>query len=673
MRYRIYGFLVNRVPGIAKRYHDYHNDSQGLKRIISYMYLLWLNFAYYILHIKHVGKIKVLDAYEEKSLITSQPESHLFNQEPASVFVEKLKKYDVISFDLFDTLIFRPFSEPGDLFYILGQKLGYMDFKRIRIEAEKKARIDKYKKDKNYEVNLSEIWEKLESLTGIDAERGKQLEIETELQLCYANPYMKQVYESLLRDDKSIVITSDMYLPVDVLERILEKCGYSQYKRIYVSCQEKSSKWQGNLYKKMTSHQKILLGENCSIVHIGDNENSDYKMALKAGIEAVYYKNVNTNSIQYRSYDMSPIIGAAYRGIVNNHLYSGQSRMTMNQEYGFIYGGLFILGYCHFIHQYYLANRIDKILFLSRDGEIIKRAYDFLYPEDNTVYAYISRFAAAKWCAGNMKYDFVRKLVRHKVGKGKTIHQILAEMELLELEETLMKSTSLSPSDQFTSKNEEAFIQLINDNWKTIVDSYSEQRAAAAKWYKNLIGASKSALAVDIGWAGSGALALKTLFENEWMIDCKLTGIIAGTNSALNSEPDMSETMLLDGSLVSYMYSSRDNRDLWKKHNPGRGYNLFFELLTSSKQPTFKGFYYDSSGEVELKFGQQEPNPNGVEEIQEGIMEFVREYAAHFKDFPYMFNISGRDAYSPMLLAAGNEESYLRKIYSGFCLTEEVQ
>ena len=121
------------------------------------------------------------------------------------------------------------------------------------------------------------------------------------------------------------------------------------------------------------------------------------------------------------------------------------------------------------------------------------------------------------------------------------------------------------------------------------------------------------------------------------------------------------------------MYSSRDNRDLWKKHNPGRGYNLFFELLTSSKQPTFKGFYYDSDGEVKLKFGQQEPNPNGVEEIQEGIMEFVREYAEHFNDFSYMFNISGRDAYSPMMLAAGNEESYLRKIYSGFCLTEEVQ
>lgn len=38
-------------------------------------------------------------------------------------FIDLLSQYDVVSFDIFDTLIFRPFSEPADLFYLLGTGL----------------------------------------------------------------------------------------------------------------------------------------------------------------------------------------------------------------------------------------------------------------------------------------------------------------------------------------------------------------------------------------------------------------------------------------------------------------------------------------------------------------------------------------------------------------------
>ena len=70
---------------------------------------------------------------------------------------------------------------------------------------------------------------------------------------------------------------------------------------------------------------------------------------------------------------MSLMVGAAYRGIVNNHMYCGNNSYSMEYEYGYIYGGLFVLGYCTFIHDYYKKNGIDKILFLSRDGDIINR------------------------------------------------------------------------------------------------------------------------------------------------------------------------------------------------------------------------------------------------------------------------------------------------------------
>lgn len=48
--------------------------------------------------------------------------------------------YDVLSFDVFDTLILRPFAEPSDLFILVGEELGIMDFCEIRKKAEEDAR-----------------------------------------------------------------------------------------------------------------------------------------------------------------------------------------------------------------------------------------------------------------------------------------------------------------------------------------------------------------------------------------------------------------------------------------------------------------------------------------------------------------------------------------------------
>ncbi len=666
MRLKIYNLFVNKHAGIRQRYHSLHDNSKGLFKIISWFYLIWLNLAYYVLFQRWLGKEKSIEVYESKSLITNRPESRMSPLGTPEQLVESLRKYDVISFDIFDTLIFRPFSAPTDLFFILGQQFDYLDFKRIRIESEHKARIKEYKMSKSYEVTLEDIWKQMESATGIDAAEGMKAEIDAELSFCYANPYMKKVFQALADMGKHIVITSDMYLPKKVLNQMLVQNGYSGYDNLFLSCEEHLSKAKGQLYDLVKSYCESRYGTGLTFAHVGDNENSDVKNARAHGFHSFHYPNVNTNTLMYRAFDMSPIIGAAYRGIVNNRLYSGLDSMNMNQEYGYIYGGLFILGYCQYIHNYVQNNGIEKVLFLSRDGEIVKRVYDNLFPEDATEYVYISRLAAAKLSAGYMKYDFLRKMVYHKVGIGKSMNQVLEAMELSDL--------SFEDGDvKLTPDNVDDLVDYINANWDKVLEIYKPQRDAAGIWYRDIIGNAKSAVAVDIGWAGSGFVALKNMFEKEWHINCRLTGIVAGTNTAHNAEPDMSETMLLDGSLSSYLYSSMENRDLFKKHDPAKDYNLFFELITSSPSPSFRGFYFDENNNVELRFSKPEDNPEGVKDIWYGIEKFVEDYKAHFGNYDYMFNISGRDAYAPMLLAASHKESYLRSIYKNFDLKITVE
>ena len=135
MKAKIYDILVNRHSGIKDRYHQFHDGAYGMKKYLSWIYLLWLNFCYYVLQLRFLGVKKEAVLYEEKKLELRQSESQVAMQDGMSVgsFVEKLSSYDVISFDIFDTLIFRPFSEPTDLFYFVGEELGSMNFKELRI------------------------------------------------------------------------------------------------------------------------------------------------------------------------------------------------------------------------------------------------------------------------------------------------------------------------------------------------------------------------------------------------------------------------------------------------------------------------------------------------------------------------------------------------------------
>lgn len=663
LRAKIYHFLVNRKPGIRQRYHRFHDGTTGMKKVVSWFYLLWLNFCYYVLFCRFLGEQTEIPVYEEKKPPCAESESVLANRDRRSVSetVSFLMQYDVISFDIFDTLIFRPFSEPTDLFFFLGEKLEILDFKRLRMQAEAEARTQKYKEEKHYEIKLSDIWSRLENEIGVTKEQGMQMEQALEMEFCYANPFMQQVFTQLREHGKRLVITSDMYLSKAFLSELLQKNGYGGYEELYVSCEYEKSKAEGSLYEVV----KRAYPDTDSMIHVGDNPVSDVKNAKKHGFEVFYYPNVNRNALLYRAYDMSAVVGGAYRGIVNNKLYNGTEQLSMEYEYGYIYGGLFVLGYCNFIHTYAREHGIDKLLFLSRDGDILRQAYAVLFPEEKTEYVYWSRAAATKLMARYNRYDFFRRYLYHKADGTYTLEQILKSMRLEFLLDRLLQR--LPHETYLTSGNVRQVKRFLEANWQDVTAVYDRESKAAELYYKKVLGDSRNALAVDIGWAGSGAIALDYLVQNVWKLPCSITGAVAGTNSVHNFEVDASEIFLQNGKLAAYLYAQSFNRDLWKKHDPNTDDNIFFELLLASPTPQFLGFELDEvSGEVLYLFGKMDANPEGMKEIQSGILDFVRDYQKHFSGYPYLFCVSGRDAYAPILAASGNKKAYLKALKKKF-------
>lgn len=665
MRLKIYNLFVNRLPGIKARYHKMHDRASGAKKILSWFYLLWLNFAYYVLGRKSLGDVPEMEMFEEKKLYVDEPESSFSPN--VETYLEKITAYDTISFDIFDTLIFRPFAEPTDLFYFIGAKLGYMDFRRIRMEAETEARWEKHKKTGSFEVTLADIWSVLEEKTGLSAEEGIRIEEECELAFCYANPFMQEVYEKARQMGKRIVIISDMYLSEAFLRKMLEKNGYTGYEKLYVSCEYDKNKGTGELFKLA---QEDLSLTDSAVIHIGDNENSDVKRAEACGFATLYYPNVNKHSSKYRPYDMSPIVGGAYRGLVNTHLNCGVFKHSMEYEYGYIYGGFFVVGYCAFIHDYCQKNQIDKILFLSRDGDILSQVYTMLYPEEKTEYVLWSRKVATKLMASSDRYDFFRRFLEHKVNQKVSLKDAFASMELDAL--LLQLPAGLKETDMLTSENVKKVKAFLLEHWAQVEEAYANEHHAAKTYYEEKLAGASRAVAVDIGWAGSGAIALNHLVNKVWKLDCEVIGILAGTNTVHNAEADASETFMQTGKLVSYMYSLAHNRDLTKRHDLNKDYNVFWELLLSSPQPQFVGFSW-ADEQVQFRFGKRDANQNGIQEVQRGILDFTREYVEHFGGYDFMFRISGRDAYAPMLIATSSHEAYAKAMMKRFDLVVGVE
>ncbi len=115
------------------------------------------------------------------------------------------------------------------------------------------------------------------------------------------------------------------------------------------------------------------------------------------------------------------------------------------------------------------------------------------------------------------------------------------------------------------------------------------------------------------------------------------------------------------------MFSQSHNRDLLKKHDPARGYNVFWELLLSSPQAKFSGFYPEGP-----RFGESDIDPEKAGEIQKGILDFVTIYSEKAVKVPYLLDISGRDAYAPLMAATGDKEKYLNRLKNSFSPDEGI-
>lgn len=640
---RLYEALVNRVPGIRYRYRCWQCDHSGAAKLMGWGYLIWLNMRYHVFRQRALEYLPVQDTGRKVPLSDCPESDNGFSTAPEEL-ARRLLEADVISFDVFDTLILRPFRDPTDLFFELARRLGYPGLKELRILAEELAR--KGKSD-TAEVTLEEIWAQLERLSGVPAAEGLEAEWQAELDCCMANPYFLKVLPLLRQQNARVIICSDMYLGEKRIRQLLERCGLGTFEAYFISGDLGISKSDGQLFPRV----REILGAGLRYIHVGDNPYSDCKQAQRAGFRTVHYPNVNILGWKMRCDGQSPLVGSAYAGIVNSQLYNGTIRRSKAYELGFVYGGLLVTGFCQFIHDHAKRENLDRLLFLARDGQVLHRAYRMLYPseEERCVYVLWSRLAAVRLGAGRFRHQFERYMIRNKVDAGYTLEQVMDTMLLSDLLPGFLEQSGVESAKVLLTRDTADWLwAYLEAHWEQVLERYLPELEEGRRYYEQALNGAKRAAAIDVGWVGSGPLTLRWLIEQQWKLDCRVSCVLAGTVGAGGTDSQAAEAELSMGSMVSYLYSSAHNRELWRAHDLALGHNMLVELLLSATTPSFRGFFRRSDGGYAFNDDMEAID---AAQVQAGVMDFVACYAAH----PWSgMRISGSDAMAPIRLLCQN-------------------
>ncbi len=273
---------------------------------------------------------------------------------------QRMDAAEAISFDFFDTLFVRPLLAPEDLFDIIGSRFGLPDFRRLRQAAQAEA-FRRMRHARNREITLAGIYACFDSLP-VAAEDLMRAEYLMELALVHPNAELVDIYSAAVRSGKPVVLISDMYLPASFFLESLARHGLAEVP-LYISSDRNATKRDaGELFDIAVAELGIAPDR---LLHIGDNPRSDVVQARSRGVVAYHYQQ---SRLPPGLRDYAPEASLA-RGLLRRHV--RHLEPDSFQELGFLYGGPAAVGFLDWIIEKTQTDRIDHLLFLSRDGYIL--------------------------------------------------------------------------------------------------------------------------------------------------------------------------------------------------------------------------------------------------------------------------------------------------------------
>ncbi|OOP73816.1 HAD family hydrolase [Clostridium beijerinckii] len=546
--------------------------------------------------------------------------------------------YKIISFDIFDTLLKRNVMKPSDIFYLVEKEYNLenekkiLNFKKLRVEAESTARMKSNKED----ILLSEIYKELD-VEDIVATKLMEIELKIEQDFLMANQDIKTIYEYALSKGKKIIIISDMYLPKKFIESILHRCGYKNYTEIYISSEIGYLKSSGKLFQYILKLNKFNPKD---ILHIGDAKKGDWLMPKLYGIKSIKL-NTFDNHLIYTDENNMDINKSIITAFINNRYVDDRYNQIGSETLGPL-----IWGFCEWLHSKVEELNINTLLFFARDGYLIKKAYDIIYPDDNTEYVYVSRrsLTVPLLYIKKSKEEILKTIPLNRFTKLSVVIDRLG-LDSREYKEIVQQcgfrlDSILSKEEYFEDDNFNKLFETIKE------DIYNNSNTEYKNFieYINKFDVSGNVAIIDIGWKGTMQRAFDSLLS-KCNFKYNLYGFYLGTLDNNNS--------------YGYIFNGENDEKFYELVS----FTGLFELMFSGVHGSVKK--YNDEGSVELydfEFDCDEKSRKDYEyikKIQNGAIEFIYKFAdSHYNKYLTWSNDLAFEAIKNFGIAPSKKDLY---------------
>ena len=532
---------------------------------------------------------------------------------------------EIISFDIFDTMIIRDVLKPADVFFLMEKYCKEHSIPIPENFAENRIRAERLANSRaGGAASIYDIYSCLKDLTGTDLSNIIELEFDFEIGLCRPNKKTVSLFYKYLSQGRSVVLISDMYLPEDIIKKMLSKCGIEGYQKVYISACCGCTKFSGRLYdyvlKDLNISGKLLR-------HIGDNYKSDFIRPLSKGIKAdLIYSPKRTFKDKLNL--LSPENFQEYKTM---SLFAERiaDEMDFTQQMGCLSLGPLLFGFTQWLLRSVKKEGIQNVLFFSRDGYFLKKAFDTINdnPDIHSTYFYCSRRAFVipmLWKCRTYKdlFDYldsaqctsVRKILV-KTGLNPEEYSQRAEKYGIDIDKNY-SSHSLETN--------EAVAAFIEDILPEIKRMSLDEFKSVTPYLKSFSSYKKTAV-VDIGWCGHIQNGLERMLD-ELSIESEITGYYLG----LASDSGFVRNKRINAS--GFLYDQTHGKyaeDL---------VDAFFSVLESSllaSHGSVKRFMLTDDNTAIPVFKKHEyDDPEGklcdeisiIQEFQLGALTFVREF-----------------------------------------------
>lgn len=402
-----------------------------------------------------------------------------------------MKKYRLISFDVFDTLLIRSCGSPKYIFYLLaldimGEKTPknkISDFMQMRIDGEKKA-ISSIKNN-DEDITIYDIYAHCDFsiFTTLTKEEIIKRELYLESQNLIAVHKMQEVVQKARIQAERIAFISDMYIPEEFLYKILSDNGfYQEGDLVFVSSTWKKKKSTGNLFKCLEN----VIGKDLRKIswhHYGDNIQSDGIQVLKKGgkphlvkYEQTYYNkwisSKDINMEEAPAYRLASMLHALYYG----HPQNVQKKLIID-----LIAPLFV-PFVYSILIDAIAKEKKTLFFFARDSYVLyiiaKQFIKELNLDIKIKYLHISRKVIYPILLANTPLEEV--IAIHEInGELKTSVQTILENYIPQNIFPIHILNDLRYSNQYAKKQDKQELIKIISNDKTTLNNiinYSQQK-----------------------------------------------------------------------------------------------------------------------------------------------------------------------------------------------------